>query len=156
LAGTQHARPVKKPKAKIPHYNVAAGIIWNQHHEVLIQQRAEGGLLAGLWEFPGGKQEAGETLEQTIAREIAEELSIVVSVKGALPPIHHAYTHFKITLYPFHCQFISGVPTLNVAQNMQWCLPKELGKLPFPKANIPIIQSLSGFDVTTLSMVFPF
>src|SRR5690606_29750126 len=69
---TQAERPVKKKKAATPHYDVTAGIIWNSTGDVLIAQRPAEGLLGGLWEFPGGKQEQGETLPECLRRELRE------------------------------------------------------------------------------------
>ncbi len=99
--GTQTERPVKPAKAKTPHYDVTAGIIWNARGEVLIAQRPLDGLLGGLWEFPGGKQEAGESLPECLQRELREELAIEVEVGDLFTTVKHGFTHFKITLHAF-------------------------------------------------------
>ncbi len=87
----QQELPVRSPKKKIPHYNVTAGIIWKKD-KVLITLRPPKGLLGGLWEFPGGKQKAGESLRDCLKREIREELSIDIKVKELLISVKHTYT----------------------------------------------------------------
>ena len=78
--GTQTERPVKAKKAPTPHYEVAAGLVRREDGRLLIAQRPAEGLLGGLWEFAGGKQEEGETLPECLARELREELAIEVEV----------------------------------------------------------------------------
>ena len=107
-AARRAERPVKPAKAKTPHYDVTAGIIWNARGEVLIAQRPLDGLLGGLWEFPGGKQEAGESLPECLQRELREELAIEVEVGELFTTVKHGFTHFKITLHAFECRYVSG------------------------------------------------
>lgn len=139
--GTQHDRPVKAPKAKTPHHTIAVGVIWNEQ-QVFIQQRPEGGLLGGLWEFPGGKQEAGETLRETVQREIREELGIQIEVGELITSVKHAYTHFKITLHAYHCQYTSGTVEPQAAQAWRWVTPDTLPQYAFPKANKTVLEKL--------------
>lgn len=139
--GTQHDRPVKSIKKATPHYVIAVGVIWNGDR-VLIQQRPEEGLLGNLWEFPGGKQEPGETLEETVRREIEEELGIEVSVGELITTVKHAYSHFKITLYAYHCQYISGMPQPRACQAWHWISPAELTQYAFPKANKTVLEKM--------------
>lgn len=139
--GTQHERPVKAAKKATPHHTIAVGVIW-KNNQILIQQRPEGGLLGGLWEFPGGKQEADEALTQTVLREIQEELEIEVSVDTRITTVKHAYTHFKITLHAYHCQYVSGTPTPKACQDWRWVNPDELEIYAFPKANKVVLEAL--------------
>ncbi len=110
--GVQRSRPVRTPKQRIPHYQVAAGVVWHttDPDRFLIAQRPAGGMLGGLWEFPGGKQEPGEDLPDTLARELQEELAIQVDVGEEFAAINHAFTHFRITLHAFHARHIAGAP----------------------------------------------
>jgi A/G-specific adenine glycosylase len=142
--GTQHDRPVKVQKAPIPHKTIAVGVIWQDEtrQKVLIQQRPEGALLGGLWEFPGGKQEADETLPQTVARELAEELGISVQVQEKIIAVKHAYTHYKITLHAYHCLWTGGKPTPTAAQQWAWVGLDQLEAYAFPKANKSVLQAL--------------
>jgi A/G-specific adenine glycosylase len=141
--GTQLERPVKPPRQRTPHYDVVAGIIWHQDGErFLIAQRPLEGLLGGLWEFPGGKQEAGETLEEALVREIMEELAMVIEVGRFQTLVKHAYTHFRITLHAFHTQHISGEPQhLGVADHA-WVTLADLDHYAFAVTDRKIIASL--------------
>jgi A/G-specific adenine glycosylase len=122
---------------------VVAGIIWHKDGErFLIGQRPLDGLLGGLWEFPGGKQEEGETLEEALVREIVEELGMVVKVGGFQTLVTHAYTHFRITLHAFHAQHMSGEPQhLGVADHA-WVTLDSLDTYAFAVTDRKIIASL--------------
>ena len=148
--GTQLERPVKPPRKKTPHYDVVAGIIWKTKTspldggEFLIAQRPFDGLLGGLWEFPGGKQEAGESLPQALQREIKEELAISINVGDFVTSVKHAYTHFRITLHAFHAQYYAGkVQHLGVA-NHQWVTLQQLDDYAFAVTDRKIIQALQN------------
>lgn len=145
--GTQMERPVRPPRQKTPHYDVAAGVIWRTEigqGEFLITQRPVDGLLGGLWEFPGGKQEPDETLPQTLVREIAEELAIEIAVTGKRPfvSIKHAYTHFRITLHTFHALYQQGdIQHLGVA-NHAWVTLADVEAYAFAITDRKIIAAL--------------
>lgn len=133
--------PIKSPPKHKPHFHVVVGIIWNRG-KILIDQRPKKGLLGGLWEFPGGKQEPGETLEECLVREIREEMKIKIRVQGPFLTVQHAYSHFKITLHSFQCQYLSGEPEPKKAIDWRWVAPKELNEYAFPKANKKILDAL--------------
>ncbi len=147
--GTQLERPVRPPRQRTPHYDVVAGIIWQDEAEVgtpdgkfLIAQRPFDGLLGGLWEFPGGKQEPNETLPQALVREIQEELAIQIEVGSFLTSIKHAYTHFRITLHAFHAHHLTGQPQhLGVADHAWVTLP-DLDTYAFAVTDRKIIAAL--------------
>jgi A/G-specific adenine glycosylase len=139
--GTQHERPVKGAKKATPHYDIGVGVIWKDG-QVLIQQRPPEGLLGGLWEFPGGKQELGESLAETVRREIEEELEVHVTVREPIITVKHAYTHFKITLYAYHCDYIEGDPQPKACQAWRWVNPDELSAYAFPKANKTVLEKV--------------
>lgn len=140
-AGTQHERPVRGAKKVSPHYDIGAAVIWHEGR-ILIQQRPSEGLLGGLWEFPGGKQEPGETLVETVRREITEELAIEIEVGEKLVAVRHAYTHFRITLHAFDCRYVSGEPVLNSADDWRWVAPEDLTDFAFPRANNRVIEEI--------------
>lgn len=147
-AGEQDHYPVKKKRAPIPHFDVAAGIIYDEQGHILIAQRPLDGLLGGLWEFPGGKQETGETLPQTLQRELREELAIEVSVGELFVQVKHAFTHFKITLHAFECQYLGPMPPYDGPQLLDanaiaWVSPTEFEKYSFGKADRMVIEALN-------------
>ncbi|MEM7332389.1 MAG: A/G-specific adenine glycosylase [Chloroflexota bacterium] len=147
--GTQLERPVRPPRKRTPHYDVVAGIIWRDKTavltldgEFLIAQRPLDGLLGGLWEFPGGKLEAGETFEQALIREIKEELDINIEAGAFETAVKHAYTHFKITLRAHHAVYASGtIQHLGVANHV-WVTLDQLDKYAFAVTDQQIIASL--------------
>lgn len=138
----QQTIPMTAPKAPLPHKQIGVGVIWNQQQQILIDRRRQEGLLGGLWEFPGGKLEAGETIEACIRREILEELGILVEVGDRLCTVTHAYSHFKVTLHVHHCTYLSGDPQPLECEEIRWVTLQTIGEYPFPKANIEIIEAL--------------
>lgn len=134
--------PMRETRAPLPHKQIGVAVIWNDRQQILIDRRLESGLLGGLWEFPGGKIEPGETIEACIAREIQEELGIKIEVGEHLITIDHAYTHFRVTLNVHHCRYLSGEPQAIECQEVRWVTLDELDEFPFPKANTQIIEAL--------------
>ena len=133
--------PIKiKPNTK-PHYKIAVGIIWNRG-KILISKRRERGLLGGLWEFPGGKIEEGESAEMCIVREIQEELGVNVQPTAFLKQIKHAYSHFSITMDAYNCDFLSGQPRAIGCDDWRWIVPNQIKTLPFPKANHKLFDTI--------------
>jgi A/G-specific adenine glycosylase len=142
--GTQDERPVKAKRAPTPHYDVAAGMVWNDAGQVLIAQRPLDGLLGGLWEFPGGKQEDGEALPSCLKRELREELAIEVEVGELFVVVKHAFTHFKITLHAFTCTYVENgaSPQALGVKDFAWVAPDELDAYSFGKADREVIAEL--------------
>lgn len=137
------ALPKKAPAKKVPHYDIGAAIV-RKDGRILITQRPEHGMLGGLWEFPGGKQERGETLEECVRREMKEELAIDVEVNSLFQSVNHAYTHFKITLHCFDCKHTGGKLKLIHCSDAKWVRPHELSRFAFPKADRVIIEKLQS------------
>jgi A/G-specific adenine glycosylase len=125
-----------------PHYTVTAAVL-QRGKDVLIARRPEKGLLGGLWEFPGGKVETGESLPEGLRREICEELGVEITVGEALGIYRHAFTHFKITLHAFHCTLLAGEPRPLQASDLRWVAPAELGSYPMGKVDRQIANQLS-------------
>jgi len=136
--------PMRTPSSPLPHKQIGVAVIWNQQGEILIDRRLQEGLLGGLWEFPGGKIEAQETIPACIEREIKEELGITVEVGDHLITINHAYTHFRVTLYVHHCRYLSGDPQPIECDEIRWVKPEQLAEFPFPKANTRIIEAITS------------
>ena len=143
--GQQMKFPVKEPKKKVPFEIIGVGIIFNQIGQVLIDQRIDNGLLGGLWEFPGGKQKEGELIEETVIREIKEEIDIDINLGLRLVTIDHAYTHKKLRFVVYLCTWLRGTPKPLASQQLKWVLPSELSEYPFPAANTKIINSLVNY-----------
>jgi A/G-specific adenine glycosylase len=140
--GKTGAYPRKKPRPEVPHYTVTAAVIRDQHGQVLLTQRPENVLLGGLWEFPGGKQEAGETLKSCLKREIREELACTIDVHEALGIFRHAYTHFKVTLHAFHARLATERFELLYHQAARWVPPELLDEYPMGKIDRMIARQL--------------
>ena len=139
--GLQEQRPVLKPKAEVPHYTVTAALL-QRDGKILLAKRPSKGLLGGMWEFPGGKVEKGESLEACLAREIREELDAGIRVGEPFGVYRHTYTHFRITLHAFRCELIDGEPKPLEAAELTWVLPAELGDYPMGKVDRLIAERL--------------
>ncbi len=136
--------PVTDDRKPLPFQVIGVGVVLNAAGEVLIDQRLEEGLLGGLWEFPGGKQEPGEAIELCIARELREELAIEVRVGEELICVDHAYSHKKLRFVVHLCTWLSGDPQPLASQQVRWVRPSDLADYPFPAANARIIEALLG------------
>jgi A/G-specific adenine glycosylase len=148
LSGLQETLPVLKVRQAIPHYTVSAAVIQRQGR-VLIAQRPLKGLLGGLWEFPGGKLQPGETLVECLQREIREELGVEIQVGEAIGSFQHAYTHFRVTLSAFRCSLVNGLEPQPIrkyssaeAHNLKWVSPGELAGYPMGKIDRQISRRI--------------
>jgi A/G-specific adenine glycosylase len=141
--GQQALFPVRVKQKKRPHHQIAAALIW-RGEKLLIARRPLQGLLGGLWEFPGGKQESGEALEATAVREAREELGVRIRVRDFYMRVDHQYTHFTITLHAFHADYLGGQPQRLGCADWRWVSIGELARFAFPRANGKIIEKLSS------------
>jgi len=141
-SGTPQQYPVKEAPRSIPFQVIGVGVVLNAAGEVLIDQRLNEGLLGGLWEFPGGKQEPDEGIADTIRRELREELAIEVSVDDKLITVDHSYSHKKLRFEVFLCRWVAGDPQPLASQQVRWVKPVDLADYPFPAANVRIIAAL--------------
>ena len=122
---------------------VAVGLI-DAEGRVLLAQRPEGKSLAGLWEFPGGKVELGETPEAALIRELREELGID-TWQSCLAPLtfaSHSYDDFHLLMPLFACRRWEGIPAPQEGQNLAWVRPQNLRDYPMPAADLPLIPIL--------------
>jgi len=134
--------PKKEMKKINPLQEIGIGIVLNKNGELLIDQRLESVSMGGMWEFPGGKKNFDESIEETIERELKEELGIVVKVGAKLLAFEHAYTHKKLYFIVHFCEWKSGEPKPLASQKLLWVAPEKLFDFPFPAANIKIISEL--------------
>ncbi|HCU55950.1 MAG TPA: 8-oxo-dGTP diphosphatase MutT [Clostridiales bacterium] len=121
---------------------VVAALIWQQG-KFMICQRPEGKARAGLWEFVGGKAEAGETLEEALIRECQEEIGVTVQVGAPYMDVLYDYPDIPVHLTLFHAEVKEGTPTPMEHNAIAWITPKEIAHYPFCPADIPIIERLA-------------
>ena len=123
---------------------VAACALVDPDGRVLIAQRPAGRPMAGLWEFPGGKIEAGERPEETLIRELEEELGIVV-MEACLAPLtfaSHSYPDFHLLMPLYVCRRWEGIVTAQEGQKLAWVRPNRLRDYPMPPADEPLVSHL--------------
>lgn len=151
--GLEERLPRRRPRRARPHFQVTAALIRDAKGRFLITRRPTEGLLGGLWEFPGGKQEEGEELEACIAREIREELGVDIVVEGPFVTIGHAYTHFSIHLHTYWARIRAGTPHPLGCTAFAWVLPERLRNYAISGADQKIILALEaaqgGVDLGT-------
>jgi 8-oxo-dGTP diphosphatase len=123
--------------------HVTAAVIVNDG-KILCVQRGENKLsyISKKWEFPGGKVEVGEALEDTIKREIAEELHLQISVREFLIQVNHEYPDFKLKMDTFICEIIDGELKLTEHIDFKWLNKEELSAFDWAAADVPIVEKL--------------
>lgn len=139
----QYILPLRSPKAAIPHYQVSAAVIFSEK-KVLIDKRKSSGLLGGLWEFPGGKMEDGESLEGALHRELKEELDIKIQIIKKLGKYKHAYTHYRITVQTFLVKIIEGIPRAIESERLEWVPLEQLAEYPMGKVDRAISRDIQS------------
>ena len=122
---------------------VVAAVI-RRDGRILITQRLDDVHLARLWEFPGGKVEAGESLEAALRREIQEELGIGIVVVDEFHTVEHDYPGKSVRLHFFNCVIEQGEPVSLGVADLRWVLPAELSQFEFPPADAELIEQLRG------------
>jgi A/G-specific adenine glycosylase len=132
--GWQEEIPFRKRPPSIPQYDVTAAVIMRRG-KVLIARRPEGKLLGGMWEFPGGKRERGESLKVCLRRELKEELGVKVRVREKILSVRHAFSHFRIILHVYRCDSLRGRPRPIGAAEVCWVRFRDLRDYPMGKAD---------------------
>ena len=139
----------EKPAApgNMPLVLVAACALIDADGRVLLAQRPAGKSMAGLWEFPGGKLNPGETPEAALIRELAEELGINVSASCLAPFAFasHAYEQFHLLMPLYLCRRWQGRPEGREGQALAWVRPGRLAEYPMPPADVPLVAQLRDF-----------
>ncbi len=148
--GEQEAFPVAKARKVIPHYDVAAAVTLRRtspeaEPQILVAQRRLDAMLGGLWEFPGGKREHGESLPEALKRELMEEMGVTIEVGEPLTVVQHAYTHFRITLHAFLCTLASGDPACLECAAFQWASIEQIHALPMAVTDRKIARALESW-----------
>jgi A/G-specific adenine glycosylase len=135
--------PRRRRRGPLPHHVIAAALVWRDG-EVLVGRRPSDGLLGGLYEFPGGKVETGESLAAACAREVLEETGLSVEVVELFRSVDHAYTHFSITLHVFHARVRAGRLRASGVEALRFVPVAELDRLAFPRANRRVLDDLKA------------
>ena len=142
---TLNADPLKYPEPKknkpIPNIDVSVCIVYHKDR-FLILQRPQNKMLGGLWEFPGGKIELGESKEGAAIREIKEETNLSILNPDYIGEVKHQYSHFKVTISLF-LKHVNSVKTLKIKENYVWTTMKGLDKFALPKANYKMLELLN-------------
>lgn len=123
---------------------VVAAVIQNAEGLILAVQRGESNkaYISKKWEFPGGKIELGESLQEALSRELEEELKIQATVNELVTTVDHTYPDFRLIMHAFNCQIISGKLTLTEHLDKKWLPKSELRSLDWAAADIPIVDLL--------------
>ncbi len=129
-----------------PLLTVVAAVLVNAQGEILLAERPEGKAMAGLWEFPGGKIEAGETPEDALAREIYEELAIEIAAADLVPFTFasHSYEAMHLLMPLYLCRNWRGEIRPQENQKTAWVAPRDLGNYPMPPADLPLVKILQN------------
>lgn len=138
------SNPASTENSKLKNKNrveVSAALIFHRG-KLLITQRHAKSHLGGLWEFPGGKREVGETYEQCLAREIREELGVEISVGNLFDEIAHDYPEKSVQLKFFLCKIISGEPQTLDCAAVRWIERQQLDDFEFPAADAQLLEKL--------------
>ncbi len=134
--------PAPRAARRVPHKEVGAAVIRDRRGRFLIARRREGDMLGGLWEFPGGKREHGESMAACIARELDEEMGIGIEVGRCLARVRHAYSHFTMTLHAHEARLVRGRPRCLQCADYAWVRPADLDRYAFSRADRKIIEQL--------------
>ena len=140
---------MSQAKSSLPHKRIGVAIIRDRQGKILIDRRRQEGEMGGLWEFPGGKIEKNETVEECISREIKEELALEIAVGKCLTVVNHTYSAFEITLFVHECQYLGGKPQPIACEDICWVNLEEIDRYNFPEANREIIATLKNLNEPT-------
>lgn len=141
--GTVAERPPRRNRPPLPHHDIGVTLVWRDDGRLFIQRRPAEGLLGGLWEFPGGKVQQGESPEAAAVRETREETGLEVKLRAPAGRVEHSYSHFRITLHAFHAERTGG-RLRDGKQPRAWVSPARLREYAFPAANRRILDGLES------------
>ncbi len=139
--GQQTQYPVKTKTRATPTHHIVVGVIYKKERFLIIR-RPLSGLLGGMWEFPGGRVQAGEDAEIRCVEKIREKTNLRVEITGYLTRVKHAYTHFKILMDVYRCRYVSGRIRLTGPMDSRWIVPEEIDHFPFHIANHKFLSLL--------------
>ncbi len=137
--------PPERRKIEVPTVLIAVGLL-KKNGKLLMGLRKRDGFLGGLWELPGGKCEADESPENAVIREFHEETGLEVSITKSLPVVKHAFTHFRIKMYPFELTTDGGKIIAHSAEELKWIDKHTIQKLPLPKATKLVLREYGWLE----------
>lgn len=137
------SRSLPRSSRRLPVIQVAAGLIVREGHYLIARRRVDTHL-GGLWEFPGGKREPGESLEDCLQRELREELGVDVTSPVHFRVIRHAYPGKTVELHFFRCAISRGEARALDCEEVRWVMPAELTNYEFPPADRPLLEALQA------------
>ena len=140
---TRQSPPILSAPETAPHIAVACGVLWREDR-FLAARRPRTSPQAGLWEFPGGKIESGESPEQALVRELEEELGVIARSLRLWTVVEHRYPRRAVRLHIFHVCSFSGEPFPREGQVLRWVTPHEAEALPFLPADRPLLAELTA------------
>ena len=134
--------PSNKKEKFMKQITTVAGVIKNEKGEILCTLRDQGkyDYVSFKWEFPGGKIEEGETNEQTLTRELHEELDIDVEIENFFYQVEHDYPDFHLSMAVYECKLISKEMKMNVHKGLKWLAPKDMMTLDWAAADVPVAE----------------
>lgn len=139
--GTQDQLPMRVARRALPD-RLAVAAVWQENGKVLVRRNPSGGLLAGLWGFPGGLLAEGEDERVGLQRLIEQQLEMQVRVGNPLPRLKHSYSHFRVTLQPYACKPVGR--KLRDRAGSRWVRVQELGQLPMGRLDRQLAERLSA------------
>ena len=137
--------PIKGARKPLPHYQIVVGVVWKDG-TFLLARRRQNQMLGGLWVFPGGKLKDDETPAETLRRKIQAQTGLCVRVVHPYCRVEHGYTHFRITLTAYRCEWRSGEPKALASDEVRWVGLQDVGAYPLPKANHKVLAAVRDYE----------
>jgi A/G-specific adenine glycosylase len=138
LLGLQDSIPPKRAKKVVPHHDVVAAVFRRTDGALFLMRRPSDGLLGGLWAFPSGRRDPGETLEGALRRSLREKLQVCAVIQREVGAVRHAYSHYRITLHGYLCETAGG--TLPAGEGTGWLPGHGEGAYALPRADRMLVE----------------
>ena len=143
--GRTNELPVKGARKRVPHYQIVVGVVWKDG-TFLLSRRRQNQMLGGLWVFPGARLKDGETPPETLSREIRADTGLYVRVGHPYCRVEHGYTHFRITLTAYRCEWRSGEPEALASDEVRWVRLQDIHAYPLPKVNHKVLGVVRDYE----------
>ena len=137
--------PMRSARRPLPHHQIEVGIVWKDR-TFLLTRRRQDQMLGGLWVFPGGELKPGETAGETLGRKIQAETGLRVRVGHPYCRVEHGYTHFRISLTAYRCEWLGGEPEALVSDEVIWVGLRDVTAYPLPMANHKVLDAVRDYE----------